>query len=133
MNEQAMLIRTVESMTFEVTNHQIGSVLYKVLQFTTGLTLTFRSNPLLPVTGGTARLQVYKKLIPRYQKYLIWIEFKIHRTGRTISAQWILANRVRRACSLMREGLPTCFNRNPFLIRRSTKSPRRIRTTNQRS
>merc|ERR1719319_446518 len=104
-----------------------------VLSFPRGLTLLMASTDAnRPSYGGLAQLDVHRKFLPSFNKYLHWISFTFQETGRKVQAQIMLPTRLTAACQLVQGGAQACFLQSPFRIQRRQQAPTRRRRVNGR-
>jgi len=122
------LVQSVGNRPFELSLRTIHALQLLILTFPRGLTLLMAANDVnRPIVNGVAQLDVHRKFLPAFEKYLHWITFTFPTTGTKVQAQIMLANRLEAACNLIQGGACACFLNSPFRQqRRSQPSRRRI-------
>jgi hypothetical protein len=93
-----------------------------ILTFAGGLTLLMASNdPNPPNMEGVAELDVHRKLLPAYGKYLHWICFSFPDRGVIVRAQLMLPSRLQAALVMVTSGAAAAFVQSPFRMQRRSR------------
>jgi len=131
-NPPSTLVQTVGNRSFKVTRMMVAQQMMLVLSFPRGLTLlTPDSDSNQPTENGVAQLDVHRKFLPSFNKYLHWISFTFT-TGHKVQAQIMLPTRLSAACQLVQGGASACFLHCPFRVQRRPQVPTRRRRINGR-
>jgi len=122
------LVQTVGTRPYHLTLQTVHNLSLVVLSFPRGLTLLMSpSDPHVPSQDGAAQLDVHRKFLPNYGKYLHWITFTFQGKGTNTKAQIMLPTRLEAACQLINGGASACFINCPFrVLRRSKNNGRRM-------
>jgi len=122
------LVQTVGNRPFHISLHTVHNLQLFILTFPRGLTLLMSpSDPKRPTANGVAQLDVHRKFLPTFGKYLHWITFTFQGTGNNVKAQIMLPTRLEAACNLIQGGASACFINCPFRVpRRPQTNKRRI-------
>ena len=122
------LVQSVGNRPYELSTRTVHATPVVILTFPRGLTLMVPAHALDHLNQlGSARLDVHRKFLPNFGKYLHWIVFTFMQTGNRIKAQIVLRTRLAAACQMIREGGSACFLGNPL------RTFRRSRSIGQRS
>ena len=122
------LVQSVGNRPYELSTRTVHATPVAILTFPRGLTLMVPAHALDHLNQlGSARLDVHRKFLPNFGKYLHWIVFTFMQTGNRIKAQIVLRTRLAAACQMIREGGSACFLENPL------RTFRRSRSIGQRS
>ena len=106
----ATLIQTVGNRHYELSTRTVHATPVIILTFPRGLTLMMPAQVLNnPNQPGLARLDVHRKFLPNFGKYLHWINFTFLQTENRIKAQIVLRTRLEAACRMIKEGGSACF------------------------
>ena len=104
----------------------INQVPLAILKFPRGLTLLMSpSDSLLPATTGEAQMDVHRKFMPMFGKFLLWIIFRFPTT--TVIAQIMRPSRTMAAYDMVRGGAAAVFINSPF------RTPRRTQVNKRRT
>ena len=104
-----------------------------LLTFPHGLTLLMSpSHSLLPLMNGEAQLDVHRKFLPDFGKFLHWITFTFENGVSRVKAQIMLPNRVGAACNMVKGDVAAAFIHSPFGKHRRTTSNNRRQNINVR-
>jgi hypothetical protein len=120
------LVQSVGNRPFEISLRTIHNLQLLILTFPRGLTLLMAATDAnRPAVNGAAQLDVHRKFLPAFEKYLHWITFTFPTTGTKVQAQIMLANRLEAACNLIQGGACACFLNSPFRQQRRAQPSRR--------
>lgn len=124
-------VQYVGNRPFELSLRTINNLQLLILTFPRGLFLLMAANNAnCPTVNGESELNVHRKFIPAFKKYLHWITFTFTTTGTKVHAQIMMANRLEAAGNLTQGGGSACFLESPFKQqRRSQPRRRRIMTS----
>ena len=104
------LVQSVGQRPFKIRRQELPGVNLTVLTFPRGLTLIINGDdPNQPPSEGIAHLEVHRKFIPIYQKYLHWMTFTIPMVQNKVRAQIMPPNRFEAACEMVKWGAAACF------------------------
>jgi len=105
-----------------------------ILTFAGGLTLLMSPNdPNPPNMEGMAELDVHRKLLPAYGKYLHWICLSFPNRGVIVRAQLMLPGRLQAALAMVSSGAAAAFVQPPFRMQRRPIAMKRRKGTNGRT
>lgn len=122
------LVQTVGNRPFKVVQMMVQQQLMLILSFRSGITLLMPTTDAnRPTEGGVAQLDVHRKFLPSFNKYLHWISFTFQGTGGNVLAQIMLPTRLAAACQLVKGGASACFLQSPVRIQRRPQVPTRRR------
>ena len=117
------LVQSVGNRSYELSTRTVHATPVIILTFPRGLTLMVPAHALDHLNQlGSARLDVHRKFLPNFGKYLHWIVFTFMQTGNRIKAQIVLRTRLAAACQMIREGGSACFLGNPLRAFRRSRS-----------
>lgn len=131
-NPPTTLVRTIGNRPYRTVLTTLNQIPIGILKFPRGLTLFMSpSSPLFPATTGEAHLDVHRKFLPIFGKFLHWITFTF--PGSRVKAQIMIPRRLEFAYNMVRGGSAAVFV-NPPLQRRPVNPPlqRRPRINNKR-
>jgi len=121
------LVQTVGDRPFHMSIQTVHNLQLLILTFPRGLTLLMSpSDAKRPQSNGIAQLDVHRKFLPAFGKYLHWITFTFQGTGTNVKAQIMLPSRLAAACNLIQGGASACFINCPFRV------PRRLQNNKRR-
>ena len=125
-NHVITLVQTMGIRPYQTFLTTINQVPLATLKFPMGMTLLMSpSDPLLPATTGEARVDVHRKFLPIFGKFLHWISFWFPTTR--VKAQIMRPNRTMAAYDLVRGGAAAVFINSPF------RTPRRTQVNKRRT
>ena len=76
---------------------------------------------------GLVQLDVHRKYLTTYGKYLHWVTFTFQPTGHRVQAQIMLPSRLNEAYNMVEGGAAACFINSPFSLLRRTQARKRHR------
>lgn len=124
IRQYRMCVRTVDG-------HQLCVITF---QGHRGLTLLLApSYPHRPTDlTGLVQLDVHRKYLTTYGKYLHWVTFTFQSTGHRVQAQIMLNTRLNAAYNMVEGGAAACFINSPFPLLRRAQASKRQRCQSRR-
>lgn len=131
MSQINTLVQNVGPRPFEISDKEINNTQLLILTFPSGLTLLMpHADIKRPTENGVAKIDVHRKFLPTFGKYLHWIVFTFPKTGNQIKAQIMKQDRLEASYNLIHGGASACFISNPYTVHRQSHiNKRRIRRT----
>ena len=122
-NPATTLVQTIGTRPYQTVITTINQIPLAILKFQRGLSLLMSpSSPLLPAMTGEAHLDVHRKFLPMFGKYLHWITFIFH--GSRVMAQIMLPKRLGAAYTMVHGGSAAVFMNSPLHRRSRVKNKR---------
>ena len=98
-------------------NHQLCVI--TILSHTSLTLIMSECNPLRPhITNGLVKVDVHRKFLPYYGKFLHWISFIFMGSCLRVQAQIMLPGRLDAAYTMVEGGAAACFVNSPFRLER---------------
>ena len=126
-NPPTPLVRTIGNRPYRTVLTTLNQIPIGILKFPRGLTLFMSpSSPLFPATTGEAHLDIHRKFLPIFGKFLHWITFTF--PGSRVKAQIMIPRRLEFAYNMVRGGSAAVFVNPPLQRRPRINNKRRAIT-----
>ena len=126
-NPATTLVQTIGTRPYRTVRTTLNQIPTAILKFPRGLTLFMSPfSPLFPATTGEAQLDVHRKFLSTYGKFLHWITFTF--PGSRVQAQILIPRRLGAAYNMVRGGSAAVFVKSPLQRRRRVNNKRRAIT-----
>ena len=117
VSKNTTLVQDLGYRRYETSQRTVGHHHLTTIMFTpSGLTVIMSpSHPQHPAKGsGNGKLELHRKLLPEYGKFLHWVTIAFAGTDGKLNAQIVLPGRLAAACQMTEGGAAAAFVNPPF-------------------